>query len=191
MEISEVGRIYKSSGQQQKSRYMKHLLVFISFFFGGLSIAECQGIRVDKGIYVDYRMVIEELKTSIVIKELSDKWDYKSILLLDSSEIKIINKVRPDIVKDFREYFSKPVEEKYRKILATDKKSIKDCVNNFKLYCITENGPGIDSRLYYPFYVKDDKIALYEIYGNSWSECYRITLLNKKLLIELIDEIIE
>lgn len=168
---------------------MKHFLVLISLLIGILYTAKCQ--RVDEGIFVDYQWVINELKTSKSIEDFKYKWDYESILLLDSSEIETINKIRPDVVMDFRRYYSKPTESKYRKTVITDKKSIRDCISNFEQYCLTEIDPEKDAKLYYPYYIKDDKIAVFEIYGDFWSEGYRITLQENKVLVELVSKIIE
>lgn len=172
-----------------KIKTMKYLLILIFVLTGFLNTAKCQ--RVGEGIFVDYQWVVNQLKTSKSIKDFTYKWNYGSILLLDSSEIEIINKIRPDVVKEFRRYFSKPTESKYRKTVLTDKKSIRDCVSNFEAYCITENGLEMGAQLDYPYYIKDDKIAVFEIYGDFWSESYRLTLQGNKVLVELVGSIIE
>lgn len=54
-------------------------------------------------IFIDYYVVINDLKNNPNDKSLRYRYDYTSILLLDSSQMKLIKSVRPDVIKEFRD----------------------------------------------------------------------------------------
>ncbi|HNY45123.1 MAG TPA: hypothetical protein PKH15_10585 [Bacteroidales bacterium] len=164
-------------------------IILVGLFFG--LILKSYSQKVDKIEFVDYKKVIEDISASASFTNLESKWDYEFILLLDSMNINRINEFRPDIVKDFRRNYSSPILVKHKKIISTDLKSIKDCFKDERLQELILNNTTIetslsDKKLKSPIYIKDDKIAVYEIYGASLSECDRITLTDKGLLIEMI-----
>lgn len=70
-------------------------------------------------------------------------------------------------------------------------KSVKDCFANENFQNLILNNTALetdlsDKKLKFPIYIKDDKMAVYEIYGKGWSECDRITITDKGLHIETI-----
>ena len=113
------------------------------------------------------------------------------MLLLDTTEINFISELRPDIVNWFRNNYSDQKSILNSKIIDIDYESIKSCINDFKKYCFPEYGDGNDAKLIYPYYIKDNRIAVYIISGDSWTECFRLTLLGNKLQIELIYLIVD
>jgi len=164
-------------------------IILIGFFFGLIFKGFSQD--VEKIEFVKYNKVIGDIYASVSFTDLKTKWDYEYILLLDSSGIDRINEIRPDIVNNFRRNYSTPILENHKKVISSNVKSIKDCFKNESLQNLILNNTTLetglsDKKLESPIYIKDDKMAVYEIYGEGWSECDRITLTDKGLLIEMI-----
>lgn len=164
-------------------------LILIGFFCGLIFNGYSQDIEKIK--FVKYNKVIGDIYASVSFTDLKTKWDYEYILLLDSSGIDRINEIRPDIVNDFRKNYSTPILENHKKVISSNVKSIKDCFKNENLQDLILNNTTLeadlsDKKLEPQIYIKDDKIAVYEVYGEGWSECDRITLTDKGLLIEMI-----
>jgi len=60
------------------------------------------------------------------------------------------------------------------------------------LLSVFDNGIDIkNKKMDNKVYIKDDLKAIYTIYGDSWSECYRISIKKEELLIELLYQIKE
>jgi len=166
---------------------MRSYVVLALLFFGIVNIGNCQV----KGTQftIDYRTIVNELRSSKNLKALESKWDYESILMLDTSDIRLIYRVAPKVVADYRKVFSYPIDKKYKKVLSTDKSSIEDCIKDYRLYQFDNS---LNLKIDYPVYVKDKKVAVLQIYNNGYTECLRITLLKgKQLLVELMYSTIE
>jgi len=146
--------------------------------------------------FVDYFSVIRDIGSRNTKGDLTLKWDYESVLLLDSAYISEINKIRPDIVSNFRKFLSLPISDRSKKYLPTNSKNIKDYFVKKELLNILlsafNNGIDIkNKRLDNCVYVKDNLKAIYSIYGISWTECYRVSINKNELIIELLYKIQE
>lgn len=166
---------------------MRCLIVFAFIISVICSPAESQ--RVDLGFYVDYKFVMDDLKKSPVADYDNSKWDLTFILLLDSTDIRLINKLRPDIVEDFRKNYSEPIIKNSKKIIPVKVNSIHAIVKDFRKYIFPDNDNG-KLKMSFPYYFKDDNKAIFEIDGYC-TEVYRVTLQKDKLLIELIYKIVD
>jgi hypothetical protein len=163
------------------------LIFFLIFtlWFSAVSLAQSNySIQ-----FLDYDSVIKKIKLSNSSAELKDKWNYLDILLLDNTEIKLIEKIRPDVVKDFRTNFSQPINEK--KTINLKVTSIQNCFSDpillEQLFSNTTlETERKDKNLDPDIYIKDNKVAVYLIYGTEWSECDRIRLTNEGIQIEMI-----
>ena len=151
------------------------------------------GQIIDKLEIIDYEKVIREIYNSAAITDLESKWDYEAVLLLDSSEIRQINKISPLAVKEFRDDFRKPILDKYKKVVTKDVKSISDLFTKRELIELLLNNTtmGTDKKLDSKVYIKDNMIAVYDISGSGWSERNRIRITKKGLFIEMISQTIE
>ena len=166
---------------------MRPFVVLALLLFGIANIGNCQVKGTQ--LTIDYRTIVNELRSSNNLKDLESKWDYELILMLDTSDISLISRVAPKEVADFRKVFSFPIDKKYIKVLSTDNSSIEDCIKDYRLYQF-DNSQKL--KIDYPVYVKDKKVAVLQIYNNGYTECLRITLLNgKQLLVELMYRTIE
>lgn len=167
---------------------MKYLIVLVSIFLCLTPLALCQK---DKKVHsIKYGEIINDIKQSKSVKDLKSKYDYDLVLFLDTTDINLISEIRPDVVDRFRKTFSES-KSLNSKIISTDCKTIQSSIENFKKYRFAEYGDGRDARMTYPYYIKDDRIAVYVICGESWTECYRLTLLKNKLQIELLYLIVD
>jgi len=161
---------------------MRSYIFLALLFFGIATIGNCQVKKTQ--FTIDYRTIVNELRSSKNLKALESKWDYESILMLDTSDIRLISRVAPKEVADFRKVFSYPIDKKNRKVISTDKSSIDYCIKDYRLYQF-DNSQKL--KIDYPVYVKDKKVAVIRIYNNGYTECLRITLLKRKqLLVELM-----
>ncbi len=62
--------------------------------------------------FIDYHDVINSISKSSIIPELQNNLDFEAILLLDSTHINIVNKIRPDIVSEFRRFSTHKIPDK-------------------------------------------------------------------------------
>jgi hypothetical protein len=171
---------------------MKQIIVLILL---GFQVAVL-GQELNQIQFIDYSSVIEDIRSTNSKGDLAIKWDYESLLLLDTANICEINNIRPDIVKDFRKNFSLPILDRFKKHQPTNSKNIKDYFVKKELLnmllSVFDNGIDIkNKKMDNKVYIKDDLKAIYTIYGDSWSECYRISIKKEELLIELLYQIKE
>lgn len=153
--------------------------IIIGFLFGLIFKGYSQ--KVINTDFVDYDKVIENILDSVSIIDLEKAWNYEFVLLLDTTEIDRIKEIRPIVVADFRDNYSSPILNKYTKLIPTDLKSVKDCFANENFQNLILNNTALetdlsDKKLKFPIYIKDDKMAVYEIYGKGWSECDKIAI---------------
>ena len=179
-----------SSYLQPKSADMRQILLF-GFLFGFLMTVS--GQTIDKLEIIDYEKVIRDIYNSTAITDLESKWDYEAVLLLDSSEIRQINKISPLVVKEFRDNFRIPILDKYKKVMAKDVKTISDLFTKKELLELLLNNTtlGSDKTLDSKVYIKDNTIAVYDIWGSGWSERNRIRITKNGLFIEMISQTME
>lgn len=167
---------------------MKYLIVCVTIFLCLTPLALCQKVkRVNSIRYVD---IINDIKQSKSVNDLKTKYNYDLVLFLDTTDISLVGEIRPDVVDRFRKTFSES-KRLNSKIISTNCKTIQSSINNFKKYRFAEYGNGRDARMIYPYYIMDNRIAVYVICGESWTECYRLTLLKNKLQIELLYLIVD
>ena len=146
--------------------------------------------------FIDYSSVINDICSKAPKSDLTTKWNYNSILLLDTAHITEIKTIRPDIVTDFRKVYNLAIPDRYKKLLLTNSKNIRDFFVKKELldmlFSAFDNGIDIKNKnLGKEVYVKDDLEAIYSIYGDSWSEYFRISITKDGLLIELLSQISE
>ncbi len=154
-----------------------------------------QPYKVEK--FIDYENVISELKKNPNYDNLKYKYDYTFILLLDSSEIKLIEKIRPETVKYFRDYAHGISFNNKTVGFKTEKQSIKEVLanklNQKRMFeCLhTENSPDINYLNFdFPIYIKGNK-AIFEISGPTWHDTYFARLENYVLQINWLGGVIE
>lgn len=164
------------------------LLMICPFLFG-------QPYRIDN--FIDYKNVINDLKTHANDSHLKYKYDLTFVLLLDSSQIKLIEKIQPEAVKYFREYSSGLTFNNRTVGFVTDKKDIKevlmDKLDQKRIFeCVNEESDLdlVHVEFDHPIYVKENK-AIFEIYGSTWSSTYFARLENGVLQINYLGGTIE
>lgn len=170
----------------------KYLFIILVIFH--LSI---YGQTSRKEKIITYEDVIEELKSTKNIKSLENQYDYTAILLLDSTEIKLIEKTGYQYIDDFRNFAPGIALSKQTFGFVTDKKNIKEIFldkNSLKriLDCSKSyNSPDLKmTQFNYPVYIKGNK-AIFETSGPTWSDTYSARLENGILQINWIGGIIE
>jgi hypothetical protein len=163
----------------------KIILVFIEIWFTQLLFS--QPYQNNYPIFTDYKDVIYRLKISNKSVDNITDLDIESVLLLDTTDIKFIEKKYPKIVKTYRENYVDVIAEK---ILPLKSKIIKDYFLKKDLLHILFNNAfnnnSKDKRLDHKVYIKDNKRAIYRILGGDWLECCRITITETGLYLETI-----
>jgi len=142
--------------------------------------------------FINYDTVIKELKTTKDIKSLVYKYDYCSVLLLDSSNLKLVKETGYQYIDEFRK--NAPYLSLSDKTVGfvTDKKNIKEIFldkNSLKkiLGCVEL---GDNSDFDYPIYIKGN-MAIFETSGPTWSNTYFGRLKDGVFQINWIEGIIE
>jgi hypothetical protein len=164
---------------------IKVFIVFIIFFWGQLVFS--QPYQSNYLIFVDYGDVIDMIKSSSKSMSSITDLDIESILLLDTADIKFVEKKYPRIVKIHRDNYKKDVIAE--KCLPLKSKIIKDYFFNKELLNTLFNNTvekGKDKTLDHTVYIKNNKRAIYRMAGDNWSECCRITITKKGLYIETL-----
>ena len=168
--------------------------LFIIFVISQFSV---YGQPFIKEKVINYENAIEELKSTKNIKSLENKYDYTALLLLDSTEIKLIEKTGYQNIDDFRNFAPGLALSKQTFGIVTDKKNIKeiflddnslarilDCSENY-------NSPDLKlTKFNYPVYIKGNN-AIFETSGPTWSDTYFARLENGILQINWLGGIIE
>lgn len=173
---------------------MKRILLYLVLMIPILGMSQVLR-NVD---FYDYFDAILKIKQSDSLNNDNySKYNLTNILLLDSTEIKLIEKLEPISVEEFRKIVhgiqikSKTVgfvtNHTNIKELLLDKvsqKRIIECVN-------VHNSSVINySKFAYPIYVKGT-IAVFDIYGSTWSDTYYVKLENNILQINWLCGIVE
>ena len=168
--------------------------LFIVLIISQLSV---YGQTSEKGKIITYEDVIEKLKSTKNIESLENHYDYTALLLLDSAEIKLIEKTGYQYIDDFRNFapglalseqtFGFVTDKKNIKEIFLDKNSLKRILDCSKSY----NSPYLKLiEFNYPVYIKGNK-AIFEISGPTWSDTYFARLEDGILQINWIGGIIE
>jgi len=168
--------------------------IFIILVISQLSI---YGQTSGKEKIITFDDAIEELKSTNNIKSLENKYDYTALLLLDSTEIKLIEKTGYQYINDFRNFASGLALSKQTLGFVTDKINIKEIFQDKnsiqRILDCTKSYDSPDLKLTkfnYPVYIKENT-AIFETSGPTWSDTYFARLENGILQINWLGGIIE
>jgi hypothetical protein len=151
-------------------------------------------VEVDKLKFIDYEKAISELMASNNIDSLEKRYDIVYVLLLDSSEIKLVESTNIDLVKEFRSFSSGLIPNKQTVTIGVDKSSIREVFSDKILSkkiikSITKDNPSIAS-INQTIYTKGN-LAIFETFGPKWSNTYYAKLENGEVKINWLGGIIE
>jgi len=137
--------------------------------------------------FVDYNSAIAEIKKNPNNEKIQDKYEFVYILLLDSSEIKTIKRINPDIIDEFRDYSYglKPKHNiKSLKIKETNiKKLFVDSINRKRIMKLLQPEVGTENmKINSPIYIKQNK-AIFDISGEIWTTTYFAKIEDNKIKI--------
>ncbi|WP_062129151.1 hypothetical protein [Geofilum rubicundum] len=145
---------------------------------------QINGQTLEKEIFIIYEEVLNELQSTENITGLENKYDFTFILLLDSTNIELIEKTRYQHVDEFRNYAPGLSLTQQTVGFVTDKREIREIFqdqNSLKriLDCTnTYNSPNIAmTKFRYPIYIKGNQ-AIFETSGPTWSDTYSAILKN-------------
>lgn len=143
-----------------------------------------RGQNVPCLLFYDYDTVIKEIKQNLNNRQITDKYDLVSMLVLDASELKTIIKIAPNIIDEYNDYCSALSKKNNHTVFQTDEKDIKQIFRNdsnvkrLKKCLFRET----EMAIHFPIYIKDNKAIFYS-YHNSWSATYFAELEKGKLVI--------
>ncbi len=155
------------------------------------------GQTSEKEKIITYKDVIEKLRSTKNIESLENHYNYTALLLLDSAEIKLIEKTGYQYINDFRNFAPGLALSKQTLGFVTDKINIKeifldknsiqrilDCTKSY-------DNPALKmTKFNYPVYIKENT-AIFETSGPTWSDTYFARLENGILQINWLGGIIE
>jgi hypothetical protein len=155
------------------------------------------GQTLEKGIFVFYEEVLNELQSTENIAGLENKYDFTFILLLDSTKIELIERTGYPFIDEFRNYVPGLSLTEQTVGFVTDKTEIREIFqdkNSLKriLDCTKKcNNPNITmTSINYPIYIKGNR-AIFETFGPTWSDTYYAILQNGVLQINWLGGIME
>lgn len=155
------------------------------------------GQTLEKAKFITYEDVIEKLKSTKNIESLENQYDYTALLLLDSTEIKLIEKTGYQYISDFKNLAPGLALSKQTFGFVTDKKNIREIFQDKNsleriLSCSkSDNSPDLKlTKFTYPIYIKGNK-AIFETSGPTWSDTYFARLEDGILQINWLGGIIE
>jgi hypothetical protein len=121
--------------------------------------------------------------------------DYE-LLNLDKSSVKILLKINPKFLKekniDTTVIFQKP-KNQFVQQFDVASKDLKDFFGNKTILnhaldkMIGEKSRQLDSKIY----IKDNNVAIFTVFGQFWSATYKAKLIDNKVKVELLYDIIE
>ena len=173
---------------------MRVFVIFIVIFIS-LNL-NAQPLRIDTFEFLDYNSVIKDLN-----KNGQDCWyynrlDFEALLFLDKSALKTLLKVNPNFLKeksiDTTWVFKNPKNQKYREF-KVESNSLIDFFNNKPILNKTldqineDKNRNIDNTIY----IKNDQTAILSIWGKSWSETYKVILIDGEVRFTKLHQIIE
>jgi len=173
---------------------MRVSVIFIVIFIS-LNL-NAQPLRTDTFEFFDYNSIIKDLN-----KNGQDCWfykrlDYKSLLFLDRSALKTLLKVNPDFLIekciDTTRVFKISANQTYREF-NVGSNSLTNFFNNKPILnktldqIIEDKNRNVDNTIY----IKNDQIAILTIWGEFWSETYKVILVDRKVRFTILDQIIE
>jgi len=176
---------------------IKRILLVSSLALSSICINAQNDSLKRNSVFIEYAQVISELKSNQNPEDIGFKYDMCTILLLDSTQLEMVEKIDPLSVEYFRESApglalnkstaSFPTVKKDIREIFTDKVSLKRI-----LICLNEEqSTEIDFSMFdFPIYTKENK-AIFDISGPTWSDTYFASLGNGVLQINWLSGIIE
>ncbi len=168
--------------------------LFIALIVSQLSV---YGQTAEKEKIIIYEDVIKNLKSTKNIESIENQYNYTALLLLDSTEIKLIEKTGYQYVDDFRNFAPGLALSKQTFGFVTDKKNIKEIfMDDNSVERILDCSKSYNSsdlkltKFRYPVYIKENT-AIFETSGPTWSDTYFARLENGILQINWLGGIIE
>jgi len=175
---------------------MKKFLLFALFAMLIFQIP-LSGQTLEKGTFILYEEVLNELQSTENITELENKYDFTFILILDSTKIELIEKTGYPYIDEFRNYVPGLTQTKQTVGFVTDKTEIRDIFqdkNSLKRILDCTNGYNSSNlamiKINYPVYIKGNR-AIFETSGTTWSDTYSAILHNGVLQINWLGGILE
>ncbi|MFB6344138.1 hypothetical protein ACE1ET_20635, partial [Saccharicrinis sp. FJH62] len=159
--------------------------ILIVFFFIQLTTFG-QSTSVEKYIY--YENVINDLKSAKDLRNLESRYNYVFVLLLDSSNIELIEETGYQYLDEFRLYAMGLNLSNQTVGFVTDKNNITEIFedeNSLEKVLICTNLDSSDIKMTtfnFPIYLKDN-LAIFETSGPTWSNTYIARLENGRLQI--------
>ncbi len=193
-----------------KQNFLPFLLITISLFFcnnkAKPQASNYETVRINNMInqirFIDYNDVFDNLGRDNNSFSSLEEHKYlkmlRSMLLIDTTHIQLVQKERPNLVEKFRSIYNfldySEIENNSRrhkmKFIETDIKSLKDCLKSEDvLKKILTNNYGQDPfhrvRIDDEVYIKDDKVAISRLYGSS-EDLIKVWKVENGLYIERI-----
>lgn len=171
--------------------------VFVFFIVAFISLnLNAQPLRSDTFEFLDYNSVIKDLN-----KDGQNCWyymrlDFEALLFLDKSALKTLLKINPNFLKeisiDTTLIFKNPKNQTYREF-KVESSSLIDFFNNKPFLNKTldqineDKNRNIDNTIY----IKNDQTAILSIWGKSWSETYKVILIDGEVRFTILHQTIE
>jgi hypothetical protein len=172
----------------------KHLLAIAVSLFSILAL--CQNTTTT---FLDYDKVLYNLKDKGQSSSYFKKLDYDAMLLLDYNCLKDLLRVNPNFQEQYSirlENYKLPIKSIYTKqyqlLFPTDIKGLFSDQKTFELFFQKTRLKNRGNYELSPnIYLKEPNKAVFTIFGNNWSETYRLILKNGLVTLEPISETIE
>ena len=166
------------------------LMVFVFINLNG------QPLKPDYIEYFDYNTVIKDLKSNGIKSAFYSNLDYESMLYLDKSAVKTLLKVNPKFLKekniDTTVIFQK-INNQLNLQFDLSSNNLRDFFDNKVILnkalnkLVGEGNRNLDNQIY----IKNNQIAIFTVWGHSWSSTYKAILIDNKVKIELLYQINE
>ena len=167
-----------------------------------LSFYSCsQPLRVGYLNLNDYSTILNDLKQNGNRSIYYGKLDYESMLYLDPTSFKVLNKVNPSFLREYNidtaNIFDE-VPETYVNELSTKFTSIEQLISNsdsLKKTILRLKNENLDNKpsmiIDNDIYIKDHQKAIITVRRGSWSITYRVILTGEKLRFEELYQVLE
>lgn len=162
---------------------MRQLLLSISLVTASLTCFS----QFEKPVeFVDFKTEIDNISSSDTSLHL-DKWEYENLLFLDDSVLDIIAEKYPEVADRYTQFYT---GNKFDTLLVIKNDSLEKVQDCFSDLCVLTEILKTETWLrkfpadsiFHRIYVNDNS-AIYEIYGDNWSELNIITLTNTQIII--------
>ncbi len=173
---------------------MRVFVIFIVIFIS-LNL-NAQPLRTDTFEFLDYNSVIKDLNRNGQDCRYYKRLDYESLLFLDKSALKTLLKVNPNFLIekciDTTRVFKIQTNQTYREF-NVESNSLIDFFNNKPILSktldqiIEDKNRNVDNTIY----IKNDQIAILTIWGESWTETYKVVFVDRKVRFTILHQIIE